>query len=93
METAVEELNLNISQNNLGDYFLDFEKMVFQEEQILSQMMDMKVHSIIDYLSEINDKEIIRLFEENIIIYKINQIDKNGNLSLTIKEDTSTFIY
>ena len=69
METAVEQNSLNVSEKSMDDYFLDFDKILFEEERILSEMLDGIVDSLIKFLAEINDKELLSLFEKDIITY------------------------
>ena len=92
MESAANESNLGIDKNNLEDYFLDIEKILFEEELVLLKMMDESVSSLSEYLSDISDKQTMSLFEENVLIYKITQIDENNIPNLFLKEDALTFI-
>jgi len=55
-------------------------------------MLDRMVESLNDYLSKINDKELLSLFEKDIICYKITQSNDNNITRLTLKEYNLVFI-
>ena len=91
-ETTAEQNSLDLSGKNIDDYFLDFDKIIFEEEGVLSKMLDGMVESLNDYLSKINDKELLSLFEKDIICYKITQSNDNNITRLTLKEYNLVFI-
>ena len=92
-KNTITSLNSLISfiGNTKEDYFLDFRELLFNQEQILSSMFESVTNQITDDLAEINDKEILQFFEEDIIHYKINQNFENNTLYLSKRQENISF--
>ena len=92
-KNAIATLNYLITAVGASkeDYFLDFQELLFNQEQILSTMFEDVTNQITNDLAEINDNEIKQYFEENIIHYKINQNFEDDILNLSIKKENISF--
>ena len=74
-----------------SDYFLNFQELLFYQEQIFSQMLEVNTETLTNQLAEINDKEFLHFFEENLIHFEITQSYENNVLSLSLKQENLTF--
>ena len=71
--------------------FVDFKEFLFNQEQILSDILETATEQITNDLAEINDDELKQFFDGNIPYFKINQNFENQVLKLSIKQENLTF--
>ena len=87
--------NLTITEENIkqiiNSFFSDFQELLFNQEQILAEMLETTKESLTNDLAEIDDDEFLQFFEQNIIHFKINQNFENNNLEISIKQENLTF--
>ena len=86
-------INGTNSQNNdyvnefavIFSFFVDFKEFLFNQEQILSEILEESTETITNDLAEINDDELKQFFDGTISLFLINQNFENQKLKLTIK--------
>jgi hypothetical protein len=92
-------INGTNSQNNdyvnefavIFSFFVDFKEFLFNQEQILSEILEESTETITNDLAEINDDELKQFFDGTISLFLINQNFENQKLKLTIKRENLTF--
>jgi len=82
-------LDLDYLLNNI---FLDLTKILFAQNQILSQNLQNRLQDIIKYLSSYDDKKFMNNnFKKNVTYYKIYQDAIEGQIILSLKNDSISF--
>ena len=90
--------NITLSENSSDalnnyfiDYFVDFTKLIFTQNKLLSNIINNKLQSLMKYLSKYNRNEIINNFKANISHYEIKHNFTNGKFILSLKQEYFTF--
>jgi hypothetical protein len=88
-----EETEFVIDFDFILEYiFLDFAKLLFVQNQILSQNLQNKLQEIIKYLSLFNEEQFINdNFKNNVSYYKIFQDVDDGQIILSLKKENISF--
>ena len=72
--------------------FLDFRKLLFAENQILSQNLQNQLQGIIKYLSLLNGEQFVHdNFKNNVTYYKIYQDVEENKIVLSFKNENISF--
>ena len=82
-------INYDMSEQSL--IWVDFQKLFFNQEQIMYQTLDETKGYIFDFLSKDSDGKFNDYFGSNLEHYKINQNMENNKLNLTLKKEKLTF--
>ena len=88
-----EETEFVIDLDFILEYiFLDFSKLLFAQNQILSQNLQNKLQEIIKYLSLLNEEQFIKdNFKNNVSYHKIYQDVEDGQIILSLKNENISF--
>jgi hypothetical protein len=94
-EMAIKNSVINTTNstydNNSVSLLLNFKELLFNQEQILSGILETIKGEITNDLGLIDDTELLQLFEENTIHYILNKNFENNKLNLSIKQESLTF--
>ena len=71
--------------------FINTKELLFNQQKILSQMMEENVKSINELLLNINEKKILQYFKGNSYHYTINQNFENNNYIFTFSKNEISF--
>ena len=71
--------------------FIDFTELIFYQNHFLYEDLNIKLSSIIKYLSLFNNENIIKRLKGNVSHYKINQNFENDTLELSLSEENISF--
>lgn len=72
--------------------FLDLNKILFTQNQILSQNLQNRLQEIIKYISLYDEEKFIKEnFKNNVSYYKIYQDDMKGQIILSLKKENISF--
>jgi len=87
------ETEFVINLDYLLDYvFLDLTKILFAQNQILSQSLQKRLQDIIKYLSLFDEEQFVNNnFKNNVTYYKIFQDAMEGQIILSLKNDNISF--
>ena len=66
---------------------IDFTELLFNQNHFLYEDLNIKLSSIIKYLSLFDNENFIKIFQKNISHYKINQNFENDTLTLSLSEE------
>ena len=86
------EISKEILFSLFEENFVDFEELLFNQQKILVDSLELQKENIADYLAQITDSEFTKYFDDNIIHYKISQNFENNELNLSFKTESITFI-
>ena len=76
----------------LSSLFVNFEELLFKQEEIMAKMLEDIKETILDDLAKINQKKFIKLFQDNLYHYKITQdFDDNNTINFILKKENITF--
>jgi len=70
---------------------IDFTELLFNQNHFLYEDLNIKLSSIIKYLSLFDNENFIKIFQKNISHYKINQNFENDTLTLSLSEEYLSF--
>ena len=77
--------------NILSLLFVNFEELLFNQEQVSYYLLETTKDYIIDYLVDINQEKYNKIFEVNLTYHKITQQFEKGELNLIIKKEKISF--
>ena len=96
-----ETFNINTSIYNedssvkqtyyLTNFFLDFTKLLFNQNELLTQTLEERLQNIIKFLSIFTQENFFCKFKENVTYNKIYQNMENDKVILSFKEENITF--
>ena len=88
-----EETEFVIDLDFILEYiFLDFSKLLFEQNQILSQNLQNKLQEIIKYLSLLNKEQFVNEnFKNNVTFHKIYQDVEDSQIILSLKTENISF--
>ena len=72
-------------------FYVNFEELLFNQEQIMNYILEETKESITDNLIKINKKKFNTFFEFNLTYHKINKNFDNGKINLSIKKEKISF--
>ena len=71
--------------------FVNFEELLFNQEQVTYYLLETTKDYIINYLVDINEEKYNKIFEGNLTYHKITQHFEKGELNLIIKKEKISF--
>ena len=77
--------------NRVALYFVDFKELLFNQEQIMYNIIKETKDNIIDYLAKNKNDDFQKFFEKKLSHYKINQIMINNILNTSLKTEMLEF--
>ena len=97
MAVTYSNTNTNITSTDIisnysDNFFIDFTKLIFVQNEIMYQNLENKLEKIINYLALLDkNDELMNYFKGNASHYKINQIIINNNIKLLLTEESFEF--
>ena len=83
--------NNDMDKEKLKSHFIDFVELIFYQSQIFSDNLDEIYNNFSLFIIKYNNKKIIKLFQNRIEHYKINQNIINNKLHLNLAKENITF--